>query len=87
MDAAVSSTMGEVTVGGFANLTGPMVGAPSSPPHMGPTTAPTGDDDDVAEEPEVILGHLILRAPGDVSLSKAMGTTHWALNKAHDVLC
>jgi hypothetical protein len=26
------------------------------------------------------LGHLILRALRDVSLSEAMGTAHWALN-------
>jgi hypothetical protein len=73
VDVAVSLTMGEVGIGGTADLTGPMVGAPSLLPHMGATTAPMDDDDDAAEEPEVILGHLILRALGDVSLSEAMG--------------
>jgi hypothetical protein len=53
---------------------------------MGAATALVGADDDAAEELEVILGHPILRAPGDVSLSKAMGTTHWVLNQVHGVL-
>jgi hypothetical protein len=43
-------------------------------------------NDDTVEEPEVILGHPVIRASGDVSLSKVMGTTHWVLNEAHDVL-
>jgi hypothetical protein len=45
-----------------------------------------GADDNVVEEPEVIMGHPDLRAPGTVSLSKMMGMTHLALNQAHDVL-
>jgi hypothetical protein len=45
-----------------------------------------GADDNVVEEPKVIMGHPGLRALGIVSLSKAMGTTHFMLNQAHDVL-
>jgi hypothetical protein len=37
-------------------------------------------------EPEVILGHSTLRAPGDVSLDEAMGMAHWALTQAQNVL-
>jgi hypothetical protein len=37
-------------------------------------------------EPEVILGHPTLRAPGDISLDEAMGTAHWALTQAQNVL-
>jgi hypothetical protein len=53
---------------------------------MGTTTALVGVDVAAAEEPEVILGHPALRAPGDVSLSEAMGMTHWSINQAHSVL-
>jgi hypothetical protein len=38
------------------------------------------------EEPKVILGHPILRAPGDVSLDEVMGMAHWAVNQAQGVL-
>jgi hypothetical protein len=38
------------------------------------------------EEPKVILGHPILRAPGDVSLDEAMGMAHWAVNQAQGML-
>jgi hypothetical protein len=83
---AVSSTMGGVAIGGPTGSIGPTVGEPSSPPQMVAATAPGGADDDAIEEPEVILGHPVLRAPEDVSLSKAMGMTHWALNQVHDML-
>jgi hypothetical protein len=43
-------------------------------------------DDDGAVEPEVILGHPMLRARGDVSLDEAMGTVRWALTQAQNVL-
>jgi hypothetical protein len=49
-------------------------------------TASMGADDNAIEEPEVITGHPDLRVLGTISLSKAMGTTHFALNQAHDVL-
>jgi uncharacterized protein (DUF3084 family) len=45
-----------------------------------------GADDNVVEEPEVIMGHPSLRVLGDASLSEVMGTTHFALNQMHDVL-
>jgi hypothetical protein len=78
--ATVSLAMCEVAVSGPTGLTGLTASAPSSPPQMAAATTSVGADDDTIEEPEVILGHPILRAPGDVSLSEAMGTTHWALN-------
>jgi hypothetical protein len=53
---------------------------------MAAATASTGADDNAVEEPEVILRHPGHRAPGDVSLSEVMGTTHFALNQAHNVL-
>jgi hypothetical protein len=53
---------------------------------MAAATASTSADGNTVEEPEVILRHPGLRAPGVVSLSEAMGTTHFALNQTHDVL-
>jgi hypothetical protein len=53
---------------------------------MAAATTSTGADDNAIKEPEVIMGHPGLRAPGTVSLSKAMGTTHFALNQVHNVL-
>jgi hypothetical protein len=41
----------------------------------------------VPVEPEVIMGHPMLMAPRDVSLDKAMGTAHWALTQAQNMLC
>jgi hypothetical protein len=66
--------------------TSPASGAPSSPPRMAVTTALMGVDGNAIEEPEVIMGHPALRAHGTISLSEVMGTTHFALNQAHDVL-
>jgi hypothetical protein len=43
-------------------------------------TASMGADDNAIEEPEVIMGHPGLRALRTVSLSEAMGMTHFALN-------
>jgi hypothetical protein len=43
-------------------------------------------DDGDGVEPEVILEHPMLMAPGDVSLDEAMGTAHWALTRAQNVL-
>jgi hypothetical protein len=43
-------------------------------------------DDGGAVEPEVILGHPTLRAPGDVSLDEAMGMARWVLTQAQNVL-
>jgi hypothetical protein len=57
-------------------------------PVDGPTSlfGPVAFEEPV-EEPEVILGHLPVGAPGDVSLSDAMGMTHFMLNQVHNVLC
>jgi hypothetical protein len=41
---------------------------------MAVASASTGTDDNTVEEPEVIMKHPDLRAPGTVSLSEAMGT-------------
>jgi hypothetical protein len=65
---------------------GPMAGAPPSPPRMAATTSSMSADDNVVEEPEVIMGHPDLRAPGTISLFEVMGMTHFALNQVHDVL-
>jgi hypothetical protein len=47
---------------------------------MAVATTSTGADDNTVEEPKVIMGYPSLRAPETVSLSEAMGTTHFALN-------
>jgi hypothetical protein len=63
---------------------------PEIVPEVGTTTATgattTGDGDGNDDELEVVTGHPGLRAPGHVSLSDAMGTTHFALRQAQDVL-
>jgi hypothetical protein len=61
-EAATSSAMSEVAAGDHAVLTGPAVGAPSSPPQMVAATASVGTNDNAIEEPEVIMGHPSLRA-------------------------
>jgi hypothetical protein len=53
-----------------------MAAAPSS----------AGNDDNAVEETEVVMGHPGLRAPGDVSLSKVMGITHFGLHQVRDVV-
>jgi hypothetical protein len=58
-------------------LTGPVGGA-------SPSTA-VADDDVTVEESGGIMGHPI-RAPGDVSLDEATGTTRWVLTQAQEVL-
>jgi hypothetical protein len=50
-----------------------------------PSTVVAGDDITM-EEFGVILGHPMVRAPEDVSLDEAMGTAHWSLTQAQDVL-
>jgi hypothetical protein len=77
-DGDTNVTAEEVAVGDPATLTGPNEGA-------FPSIA-TADDDVVVEEPGVILGHPMLRALGVVSLDEAMGTAHWALTLAQNVL-
>jgi hypothetical protein len=75
--------MSEAAAGEPAISTGAVAGTTSSSPPA--ATVSMGDDDNAAEEPEVIVRPPGLRAPGDVSLSKEMGMTHFALNQVHDV--
>jgi hypothetical protein len=70
-------TVEEVATDDPAGLAGPAGGASSSA---------IAADDGGTVEPEVILGHPTLRAPRDVSLDEAMGTTRWALTQAQNVL-
>jgi hypothetical protein len=74
------------TAGDPAPSTSPAAGASPYPPRMAAATASTGADDNAVVEPEVIMGHPGLRASGIVSLFEAMGTSHFMLNQAHDVL-
>jgi hypothetical protein len=82
----VSPVTSKAAAGDPVASTGPAARAPSSPPCMVAATASMGADDNAVEEPEVIMGHPDLRVLGTVSLSEAMGTTHFALNQAHNVL-
>jgi hypothetical protein len=75
--SATNVTTKEVATEDPASSAGPSGGASSS------TEATNGGG---AMEPEVILGHPTLRAPGDISLDEAMGTAHWALTQAQNVL-
>jgi hypothetical protein len=69
-----------------AASTSQAAGALPTPPRMAAATTSMVANDNAVEEPEVIKGHPGLRAPGIVFLSEVMGTTHFALNQAHDVL-
>jgi hypothetical protein len=72
-----------VAVGTTATaLIGMSAGASSSRPQIGAASATVVADNNIMEEPEVIHGHPLLRAPGDVSPDEAMGTAQWALNQA-----
>jgi hypothetical protein len=51
-----------------------------------PEVFPTEDVASAGGELEVVMGHPGLESPGDVSLSEAMSTTHFALCQAQDVL-
>jgi hypothetical protein len=76
LEGATNVTIEEVAANDPASSTGPAGGASSS------TVAAVA----AAVEPEVILGHPMLRAPEDVSLNEAMGMAHWALTQAQNVL-
>jgi hypothetical protein len=80
-DAAASSLAHETTASGPASSCSLAVGTTSSGPHAAAAT------DTAVEEPAMVLGHPILRAPSDVSLDEAMGTARWVLSQARDVLC
>jgi hypothetical protein len=60
--------------------------ASSAGPSRGACFSTEMADDGSTGEPEVILGHPMLRAPGDVSFDEAMGTARWALTQAQNVL-
>jgi hypothetical protein len=67
------------------------VAAGDPPASTGPTwgvfpSTVAADNDVALVEPGVIMGHPMLRAPRDVSLDEAMGTAHWALTQAQNVL-
>jgi hypothetical protein len=85
--AATPSMASEVVAGGRASSTDPSASTSPSSPRMAAGTTSVGAGDVIPEEPKVILWHPLLRALGDVSLSRAMCMTHWALNQVHDVLC
>jgi hypothetical protein len=70
---ATNVTVEEVAADDSASSAGPAGGAPSSIVAV---------DNGVAMEPEVILGHPMLRAPRDVSLDEAMGTARRVLTQA-----
>jgi hypothetical protein len=67
-------------------LIGSSTGASSSQPQVGESSTMAVAGDDIVGEPEVVHGHPLLRAPWDISLDEAMGTTHWALHQAQEVL-
>jgi hypothetical protein len=71
-----SPMMGKVAIESPVTPIGPSIGASSLHPQTGAATALAIADDDIVEEPEVALGHPLLRAPGDVSLDEAMGMAH-----------
>jgi hypothetical protein len=48
---------------------------------MGAASTSMVAGNDIAEEPEVVHGYPILKAPGGISLDEAMGTTHWVPNQ------
>jgi hypothetical protein len=82
-----TTTMAEAAIaGGPATSIGLATDVPSSLPHMVVATTLVGADDNAVEEPKVVMGHPGLNVPGGVSLSDMMGTTHFVLNQAHDVL-
>jgi hypothetical protein len=77
------TTAADMTV---AALIGSSIGVSSLQPQMGAAITLVVAGDDIVEEPEVIQGHPLLIFPGDVSLDVAMGTAHWELNQAPEVL-
>jgi hypothetical protein len=84
------SPTSEVLPGGATNVTTEDVAADnpgsSAGPSLGACFSMETTNDGGAVEPEVILGHPTLRAPGDVSLDEAMGTARWVLTQAQNVL-
>jgi hypothetical protein len=77
--ATAATSASDAAADGPVPLSGPAAGAPLSPPRM-------VVNNNAVKELEVSLGHRPVGAMGDVSLSNAMSTTHFALNQVHDVL-
>jgi hypothetical protein len=69
--ATASSTMGEVAANGPASMTGATARVSSAP----------GDDDNVVEDPKVVMGHPGLGAPGHVSVTEAVDIALFALHQ------
>jgi hypothetical protein len=81
--AATATSVRVVATEGPSPSSGLVAGTPSSPPR-----AVVNDNtvEEFTREPKVILGHRFVRAPVDVSVSDATGTTHFALNQMQSVL-
>jgi hypothetical protein len=81
----------EVLPEGDTNVTMEVVATSDPTTSTGPTgvafpSTTTANDDVVVVEPRLILGHPTFRAPGDVSLDEAMGTTRWAPTQVQNML-
>jgi hypothetical protein len=76
-DGSLTPALDMTVVVGMAAmaLIGSSVSVSSSRPQMGAASALVVARDDIVEH-EVICGHTLLRASGDVSLDEAMGTAH-----------
>jgi hypothetical protein len=70
VEAKASPSTSEAATGDPTALTGPAASALSSSPWMVAATTLMGTDDNAIEEPEFIMGHPGIRAPGTVSLSE-----------------
>jgi hypothetical protein len=81
-----ASAVGVAATGGVLAMTEPVARASSLVPQMEAGTASVYDDDDVIEEPEVILRHPGLGAPGQVSVPEAVDMTLSTLQQERDVL-
>jgi hypothetical protein len=76
-EATSSPTAGEVTDQDPAtSSSSPPISPSSLQPRVADASASAGADDNIMVEPEAILGHPPLRAPGDVSLDEVIGTVH-----------
>jgi hypothetical protein len=71
---AASPPTHEAVSADATTLSGPTISTSSPRPQGVAAAASTDADNDIVGEPEVILGHPPLMAPGNVSLDEAMGT-------------
>jgi hypothetical protein len=74
--------MSEAAAGGPTTTTSPAVGESQT----AATTISVAISDDALKEPEVIMGHLDLGAPGQVFDPEALDTTLFALQQAWDMI-